>query len=127
MTTEQTHSTPIQADSLPVLQDIRRVPEFVAFASWCALPSWYRAPETQKELAKQIGVSQDTLTDWKRHPEFWPMVLQLLREWMKEHTADIIGGLYQKITSGKGGASDVRLFLNLSEGRSTESRNKRKK
>lgn len=123
---KQNTITPIHSDFLPVLPDIRRVPEFLAFASWCALPSWHRTPETQKELADKIGVSQDTLTDWKRHPEFWPLVLQLLREWMKEHTSDVIGGLYEKIASGKGGASDVRLFLNLSEGRSTESRNKKK-
>ena len=123
---KKTTATPIQSDFLPVLQEIRRIPEFLAFASWCALPSWDRTPETQKELAEHIGVCQDTLTDWKRHPEFWPLVLQLLREWMREHTSDIIGGLYEKITSEKGGASDVRLFLGLSEGRLTESKRKKK-
>ena len=127
MHTKNNTSTPISSDFLPALQDIRRVPEFLEFASWYALPRWERTPETQKELAEQIGVSQDTLTDWKKHPEFWPLVLQLLREWMRERTSDVIGGLYQKITSGKGGASDVRLFLSLSEGRSIESRNKKKK
>lgn len=126
MSTKTVSATTIHSDFLPVLPDIRRVPEFLSFASWCALPSWHRTPETQKELAEQIGVSQDTLTDWKRHPEFWPLVLQLLREWMKEHTSDVIGGLYNKIASGKGGASDVRLFLGLSEGRPLESKKKKK-
>ena len=93
--------TPIESETVPVLQDVRRIPEFFAFASWCALPSWHRTPETQKKFAAQIGVSQDTLTDWKKHQEFWPLVLQLLREWMKEHTSDVIGGLYKKLLPEK--------------------------
>ena len=107
---------PIQSDYLPAIPNIKRVPEFIEFVRWNALPTWYREPKTQKEFAKRVGVSPDTLTDWKRHPEFWPLVWQFLREWMQEQTPDVIGGLYEKIVSGKGSASDVQLFFRLAKG-----------
>lgn len=114
-TAVEAHSNPIHSDSLPVPKDIRRVPEFVEFARWFALPSHEREPETQKEFAEAIGVSQDTLTDWKKRPEFWQLTSIYLREWMRERTPDVIGGLFNKITDGKGGAGDVKFFLGLSE------------
>lgn len=116
--------TPIHSDYLPAIPDVRRVPEFIEFVRWNALPTWHRKLKTQKEFAKRIGVSQDTLTDWKKHPEFWPLVWHFLCEWMKEQTSDIIGGLHEKITSGKGSASDVKLFLNLANGKTNSSKKK---
>lgn len=117
--------TPIYSDFLISIPDVRRVPEFFEFARWCALPHWLRDPKTQKELAERIGVSQDTLTDCKKHPEFWPLVFQLLREWMREHAPDVIGGLYDKIVSAKGSAKDVKLFLGLSGNYSKEIKSKK--
>ena len=92
--------------------------EFVEFARWSAIPSGQREPDTQKELAEVIGVSEDTLTDWKKRPEFWTLVGLFLREWMREKTPDVIDGLFSKITDGKGGAGDVKFFLALAYGRS---------
>ena len=111
----EAHPNPIHSDSLPVPKDIRRIPEFVEFARWFALPSQERKPKTQKEFAEAIGVSQDTLTDWKKRPEFWQLTSIYLREWMRERTPDVIGGLFNKITDGKGSAGDVKFFLGLSE------------
>jgi len=115
MNTENNIFTPIQSDCLPVVFNIKHVPEFIEFTRWNALPAWHRKPRTQKEFAKRIGVSQDTLTDWKKHPEFWPLVWQFIREWMREQTPDIIGGLYEKIVSSKGSASDIQLFFHIAE------------
>lgn len=108
--------TPIRSDTLPVPTDVRRVAEFIQFVQWFALPSAERKPKTQKEFAALVGVAEDTLTDWKKRPEFRALVGYLLREWMWERTPDVIDGLYEKIRSDKCGASDVRLFLNLRDG-----------
>ncbi|PIR98068.1 MAG: hypothetical protein COT89_01360 [Candidatus Colwellbacteria bacterium CG10_big_fil_rev_8_21_14_0_10_42_22] len=121
--------TRIHSDSFPAIPGVKRVQEFVEFARWCALPQWLREPKTQKEFADQIGVkvNQDTLTDWKKHEEFWPLVWQFLQEWMREHTPDIMGGLYEKVASGKGNASDVRLFLSLAGHQPEKSKSKKQK
>lgn len=126
---KNTELTPIHSDFLPVIPNIRRTAEFVEFTRWYALPSWLREPKTQKEFADQIGikVNQDTLTDWKSHPEFWPLVWRFLQEWMREHTPDVVGGLYEKITSAKGSAGDVRLFLSLAGNQPEKSKNKKLK
>ena len=67
----------------------------------------------QEEI--DVRVPDRTLTDWKKRPEFWQLTSIYLREWMRERTPDVIGGLFNKITDGKGGAGDVKFFLGLSE------------
>jgi hypothetical protein len=123
MNTKMADSNPIQSDLLPAIPEIRRIPEFIEFSRWCATPSWSRQEKTQKEFAERIGVSQDTLGDWKKHPNFWPLTWQLVRERMQEQIPDVIDGLYGKLTSGKGGTGDVQLFLRLAEGESKQTKN----
>lgn len=115
-------SAPIQSDFLPAIPEVRRIPEFVEFAKWCATPSWLRADKTQKEFAERIGVSQDTLGDWKKHSNFWPLVWRSVRDRMQEQIPDVIEGLYTKIASGKGGASDLQCFLRLAGNEAVKSK-----
>lgn len=117
-------SNPIHSDYLLAVPEVRRIPQFLEFARWCAVPSWHRECKTQKEFADSIGVSQDTLTDWKRYPEFWPLVWQLVRERVREQIPDAVEGLYEKIVSGKGGAADVQFLLHLVQNEQT-SKNKK--
>ena len=106
-------SDPIQSDFFPVVAGIYRQTEFVKFAIWYGTPSQFREIETQKEFAESIGVSVDTLTDWKKHPQFGFLVWQATKEWVKERIPDVIGGLYAKASSNKASATDVKFYLRL--------------
>lgn len=61
------------------------------FIAWLALPKAQRMPKTHQLLAQQIGVHQDTLTDWKRMPGFMDDVNTLARELVKHDIADVLG------------------------------------
>lgn len=104
--------TPIESDSVRIIANIQRVPEFMRFAKWCGTPKRLRQPSTQKELAEEIGVNQDTLTDWKNHPDFWPLVKETVVNWLREKVPDVLGGLYEK-AANRGSAKEVEFFLRL--------------
>lgn len=105
--------TPIHYDSITVLPAIQRWPEFMQFVQWYATPGQFRELQTQKEFARAVGVHEDTLTDWKRHPSFRPLALKALQGWMQDHVPDVVGGLYNKATSEKTTARDVEMFMRL--------------
>ena len=109
----QAGATPIHSDFLPVVVGINRHAEFIKFVIWCATPHQFREPETQKDFATMVGVCEDTLTDWKRRPQFATLVYQAMKQWMAERVPDVIGGLYFKTQGEKCSAKDVEMFLRL--------------
>ena len=113
--TKELIKTPIQSDFLPVVKRTYHQAEFVKFAIWYGTPGQFRQPETQKEFAESVGVCEDTLTDWKKHPQFNFFVGQTTKGWIRDHMTDVIGGLYLKASSDKAGARDVELFLRLAD------------
>lgn len=117
--------TPIESDILPIVDGIRHQVEFVQFAIWFGTPGQFREPETQKEFAESIRVDEDTLTSWKKHPQFAFFVWQATEEWIKERVPDAIGGLYLKASSKKASASDVKLWIQLARGVDISKNNKK--
>ena len=106
------NKNPIGSDLKLIIPNVNKFPEFIKFAIWSATPLQFKKPETQKDFAESVGVCEDTLTDWKKHPEFWSMVQQAMSEWIKEKVPDVVGGLYIKAYE-KGHAKDVEMFLRL--------------
>jgi hypothetical protein len=50
------------------------------FAIWLATPKKERRPETQKLLAYDLQVDEDTLTNWKSLPGFSQAVIEITKE-----------------------------------------------
>lgn len=96
-TTKIIQTTPSYSDYQSTIKGIKRVPEFLQFIHWFATPGQFKKPKNQKEFARSIGVCQDSLTDWKKHPQFWPLVFVSVSEWIREKIPDAIGGLYKRI------------------------------
>lgn len=61
------------------------------FIAWLALPKAERRPGTQRALAQQLGVGEDTLSDWKHLPGFIDDVNALARELVKHDVAEVLG------------------------------------
>jgi len=105
--------TSIKSDFLPVVTKVYRQAEFLQFVIWCSTPIQFRELKTQKELADSIGICEDTIGNWKKRPEFYSLVFKEMKEWIKEHLPDVIGGLYLKACSEEVSSKDVELFLRL--------------
>lgn len=105
-------TTPSHSDYHFVIKGIKHIPEFLQFVHWFATPKQFKEPENQKEFAKSIGVCQDTITDWKKHPQFWPLVFASISEWVKEKIPDAVGGLYERILED-GNPKAFEIFLRL--------------
>jgi len=111
---ENVITNPIHSDSLMIVPPgIQRVSEFAQFAKWMGTPGQLREIQTQKEFANLVDVSEDTLSDWKKYQQFWILVSQEMKNWMRDHVADAIGGLYMKVSSEKATAKDVEMFLKM--------------
>jgi hypothetical protein len=121
---KQVISTRIRSDFLPVVARVNLQAEFVKFALWFGTPRSMREPKTQKEFAAGIGVSEDTLTDWKRRPEFAALVWRAVREWMSERVPDVFEGLYYRACE-KGGAKEVEMFLRFAGMEVSSNKNKK--
>ena len=85
-----------------------KINEYERFIAWIALPSAARQPSTQGELAKELGVEEATLSDWKKRDDFWPRVRETIGLWARGKTPDVVEGLYKRAAkTGDPGAAKL--------------------
>lgn len=93
---------------------LRHGSEYKDFVAWISLPKELREPKTQRALACEFGVGEDTLSEWKLRDSFWDEVAEKRRTWCKEKTTDVINALYKRIVTN-GSAAEIRLWMEVIE------------
>ena len=58
--------------------------------AWLALPKSERVPKTQKALAAEIGIYEDTICRWKRLPGWGDAVNALALAYVKDDIPDVL-------------------------------------
>jgi hypothetical protein len=95
---------------------LRNPQKYLDFISWIAIPDVLRAelelPATQKAYAEHVGVTQDTLVDWKKRAGFRDDVMELRSIFFTERAANVILALETKCLDPKSvSGNDVRVYL----------------
>lgn len=71
----------------------------IIYRDWLLTPKELRTPRTQRELAEQLGVSDDTLRNWRKEPQFQRDMQRAAREAIRvEKLTDVIDTLYKQAT-----------------------------
>jgi len=83
----------------------------VRLQEWLATPRYDRIPPKQEHLAKELGVSDKTLTRWKKLPGFMDEVRAIARLYLKDDLAEIYGAISRE--AQKGNYQMARLALEL--------------
>lgn len=83
------------------------------FAGWQAVPKGMRQPKTQKELAALLNVCPDTLSRWKKNPDFLARVYKLALSRLEAALPDVLQVIIDNARAGK--FQYVKLLLELTE------------
>ena len=97
-----------------VLDNMRKPDIYLEFISFHATLPNFKTIQTQAEFAKEFGVDEGTLSDWKKRDGFWDSVRDERRTMMKERMVPkIIMAVYNK-TLKEGSSKEAKLLLELS-------------
>lgn len=91
-------------------EGLRNPQGYLEFVYWLATPIDLRVIKTHGDFAKKIGVSQDTLTDWKRRDGFQNLLLDTIKSNFRERSANVLRAV-EKRALGQGGNQDAALFF----------------
>lgn len=83
----------------------------IRLQEWLATPRYDRIPIKQEKLADELGVSDKTLTRWKKLPGFMDEVRAIARMYLKDDLAEIYGAISRE--AQKGNYQMARLALEL--------------
>jgi len=88
-----------------------RAAKIQQFGIWLGMPEGSREPKTQEELAKQLGLHKDTLTDWKKLPEVQEIARNALQLMALGSNLEIWQKTIEKAMEGN--IMAMRLYYNL--------------
>lgn len=84
-------------------------PEQLQVQRWLAMPTKLRQPKTQKLLAAQLGIAEETIVRWKKLPGWADAVSAIIRVWLFDDLPDVLKELVRQ--AKKGSVRHQRLFL----------------
>lgn len=87
-----------------------KLAEYYLFVRWIATPQPFRKPKTQEQFQIKFGVSHDTVSRFKKDPNYKDDIRRAVNEWASEELPNVIGALYLKIIR-TGNAQEVGLWL----------------
>jgi hypothetical protein len=83
--------------------------EEIAFQEWLAAPKRQRSPKTQGAVAEQIGVTEETLSRWKKQDGWQSAVAESARRYLGDDLPEIYAALARE--AKKGSAPHIKLAL----------------
>lgn len=98
----------------PKKKDLVKREVYEAFCDWAALPTPLKEHEYAKDFAEAWGVSEVTLSNWKKRESFWKDVAERRIDWARDKTSDVINGLFKRAAT-RGEAAEVKLWMQLIE------------
>ena len=81
------------------------------FAEWLAVPKEMRNPRTQKELAGLLKIKPETLSRWKKEPDFQAAAFEKARTQLEVELPEILQVIAEKAKAGN--YQFVKLALEL--------------
>ena len=73
------------------------------FILWTAMPHPEKVRlgiETQGQFSEQYKINEDTLTNWKKRPDFEQRVDAILKMWSTDKTPDVVHSIYRAAVKG---------------------------
>lgn len=99
--------------------EVRLKEAYEAFLYWSVLTPQIRRseglPKSQKAFAEKYHINEDTITDWKKRPEFHGQQMEKLKNTLQQETPGVMFDLRKRIKK-YGMGLDIELWLAYVEG-----------
>jgi hypothetical protein len=86
--------------------------EYLEFVYWLATPIDLREIKTQEDFAAKIGVTKDTLTNWKKREGFQDLLMDTIKSNFRERSASVLRAVERR-AHASGGNQDAALFFKV--------------
>jgi hypothetical protein len=101
-----------KSESDNTTDDIIKKHEYFEFIYWLSTPIDLREIKTHEEFAKKIGVSKDTLTDWKKREGFQDLLMETIKTTFRERSAGVLRAVERRAHKS-GGNQDAALYFKV--------------